>query len=334
MSSPGTRPPSARRAGPGLTESLLWMAGCHVVQLFVVAVLATGLLWAAAPSFPPELETVVRIVDDLNWEASFLFTGATSLVAFLVMAPLVRLRVGPHWRTEFGLRRLTALESILIVAAVAPLGVLSDEVYRWGLRLNALCAQWFPAFAALGERDAMRLIQQQSSTTTYPILLVAVALAPAMTEELVFRGLIGRGLTARWGVPGGILLTSLLFAVAHGTPAHALATLPVGLCLHLVYRQTGSLWAPILLHTLNNALAVTLLKFDASHSVPTHAALLCASLGYLAVVWSLLESAPGIREHVPPQRHGLRAGAAFPMLAAGSIVTYTSVFIWCRAAGL
>ncbi len=318
--------------GPGLPEALAWVTGCHLVQCLVVVVLATGLLWAAAPTFPPSFETIVRLVDQLGWETSFLFTGAASLAAFLLLAPLVRLRVGARWRSELGFRRLTALEVLLIAAAVAPLGVLSDAVYHWGLSLNTLCAEWFPSLALLGELDAMRLIQRQAASTTYPILLVAIALAPAMTEELVFRGLIGRGLTARWGVTGGVLITSVLFATAHGTPAHALATLPVGVCLHVLYRMTGSLWAPILLHALNNGLAVTLLKLDGSPHFPATAALLWAALGYLAVVGVLLQQAAtgSTTGNVPQPVLALRRqpGHAFPLLAAGSIVTYTCVFIW------
>jgi membrane protease YdiL (CAAX protease family) len=326
------------RPGPGLFESLLWVTGCHAAQLAVVVLLATGLLWVAAPSFPPALETVIRIVDQLGWQTSFLFTGAATLAAFLVIAPLVRLRVGRKLRSEFGFRRLTAIETLLIVAAVAPLALVSDEVYRWGLPVNALLAELSPELQLLGTLDAMQLIQEQAASTTYPVLLVAIALAPAMTEELVFRGLIGRGLTARWGVTGGVLLTTLLFAGAHGTPAHALGTVPVGLCLHLVYRVTGTLWAPILLHTLNNSLAVTLMKLEAGVALPATAALLCAACGYLAVVGVLLQQSTAGKPE--GQINGeavvlrLRAGEAFPMLAAGSIVTYTAVFIWSRVSML
>ncbi|MEZ6066566.1 MAG: hypothetical protein R3B90_12860 [Planctomycetaceae bacterium] len=45
----------------------------------------------------------------------------------------------------------------------------------------------------------MQLVRRQMLATPYPVLLVAIALGPAIGEELVFRGLIGRGLIHRWG---------------------------------------------------------------------------------------------------------------------------------------
>ena len=318
--------------GPGLAESLLWTVGCHLVQMLVFAALAAGLLWCAVPSFPPSLEEVSRIVDDLGWESSFLFNGATTLAALLVIVPLVRMRIGRDARRSLGLTRLSAAQVVLVAAAVAPLGVLSDCVYRWGLEFNDLLAKVIPELAMLARIDAMHVIQQQAESTSYPILLVAIALGPAISEEFVFRGLIGRGLISRWGANTGILLTTLLFALAHGTPAHALATIPVGLCLHTVYLMTGTLWAPILLHTLNNALAVTLMKLQADVSLAGAPALLFATVGYLVVVIALLSEATGERGTTVGVALRLRRSVspAFPVIAAGSILSFTCVFVWSR----
>ncbi|MFV0446362.1 MAG: lysostaphin resistance A-like protein [Planctomycetaceae bacterium] len=325
--------------GPGLPEALLWSSGCHLVQLLVFLLLATGLLWCAAPVFPPSFAEVVRIIDTLGWETSFLFTGATSLAALLVIVPLVRWRIGPAMRTELGLRSLSAPQAILILGAVAPLALVSDQIYRWGLTLNDSLTRIVPELAWLTQFDVMQIVRQQAESTTFPVLLVALALAPAISEELVFRGLIGRGLTARWGVRTGVLLTTLIFAASHGTPAHALATVPVGLGLHAVYRMTGSLWGSILMHAGNNALAVTLMKLSGQATQPVSPALLYAALGYLLVVLTLLaeSSRPGHRTagdsgHWVPTPNGsmlsIATGRAFPLLAGCSIVTYTCVMVW------
>lgn len=319
--------------GPGLGEALLWSAGCHLVQLAVFAGLAAGLLWCATPHFPPTLAEVLRIVDSLQWETSFLFTGATSLAALLVIVPLVRLRVGRLMRSEFGLRPMSLPQGVLIVAAVAPLALLSDQLYRWGLALNGWLASLVPELEVLTRWDVMQLIQRQAESTTYPVLLVALALAPAITEEFVFRGLIGRGLTARWGVRLGVLLTTLLFASAHGSPAHAVATIPVGLALHAVYRMTGTLWGAVLLHAGNNALAVTLLKLHAGATLAASPALLFAAAGYLVVVLVLLHETSGRAGTTDADARRFQPGRAFPMLASCSILAYTCVFVWSQVGG-
>jgi membrane protease YdiL (CAAX protease family) len=101
------------------------------------------------------------------------------------------------------------------------------------------------------------------SSAPLPLLLLIIAVAPALGEELMFRGLIGRGLVARWGVVRGVLLTSLLFGIVHIHPAHALGVIPLGIAMHFVYLTTRSFWAPVLLHFLNNAWATTVTKYSA-----------------------------------------------------------------------
>jgi membrane protease YdiL (CAAX protease family) len=123
------------------------------------------------------------------------------------------------------------------------------------------------------------------------------------------------------------MLTSLLFAAAHGTPAHALATLPVGICLHWVYLASRNLWAPVLLHALSNGVAVTLMKLQADPALPDNPALLFASCGYLAVVGTLFWQA-----RRTPDQEQRPASSAFPMLAACSILAFTCVFVWARFA--
>lgn len=313
--------------GPGLLESAGWSVGYQAAQLCVFLALAAFLLYCATPRFPPSLQEVLQIVEVLGWESSFLFTGATSLAALLLIVPAVRLRLGQNARKSLGLRRLRTVECLLIVAAVLPLAVVSDQIYRWGAQLIAALRPPLQGLEAMSQLDTVKLIQRQAATTSYPIVLVAIALGPAIGEELVFRGLIGRGLTARWGMWGGALLTSLLFAAAHGTPAHALATLPIGMCLHYAYFVSGNLWAPILLHALINTVAITLMKFQADPALPDNLALFWASSGYLFVVgtlfWQMRPNPRGAGDAFFP-------GRRFPMLAACSIAAFTCVFVWAR----
>lgn len=332
--------------GPGLPEACLWTVGCQLTQLVALVALVVLLVWCATDVFPPTLEATSRIAVLLDWESSFLLTGVASLSALLLIVPAVRWRIGRGWRREFGLRRLTLAEGVLIAAAVAPLGVLSHQVYRWGRQLTSLLVDRWPELAALQQFDVMQVVQRQTETTPYPVLLVAIAIAPAVSEEFVFRGLIGRGLMARWGAWAGVGLTSLLFAVAHGAPAHALATLLVAFALHYVYLATGNLWGAVLLHGLLNGLSVTLMKLQPDLSLPASPALLWAAVGYLAVVAGLLHEharraspvAPNAADGVvadlvstAPERPLRGVG---PRLAACSILAYTYVFVWTNVAAL
>ncbi len=83
-----------------------------------------------------------------------------------------------------------------------------------------------------------------------PVLAVVVA---PVTEELVFRGLILRGLLGRWPVAPAVLASAALFALTHFNPAQAPVALLLGTLLGWVYVRTRSLGLCILGHALNNA---------------------------------------------------------------------------------
>ena len=93
------------------------------------------------------------------------------------------------------------------------------------------------------------------------LAIIAVALAPFM-EELFFRGFIFAGLAGRWGPVWGATISSLLFMGAHLEPLRFPPLFVLGLLLAWLYHRTGALWASILVHLLNNAIAVGVLFAD------------------------------------------------------------------------
>jgi membrane protease YdiL (CAAX protease family) len=91
-------------------------------------------------------------------------------------------------------------------------------------------------------------------------IVLAVVFAP-FAEELLFRGWLYTGLRRSIGVWPGILVTSILFALAHweNTHLYALAVFPVGVALGFVRERTGSLTASMTFHATYNAAASMLL---------------------------------------------------------------------------
>lgn len=90
------------------------------------------------------------------------------------------------------------------------------------------------------------------------VAILAIAIAPFM-EELFFRGFVFTGLAGRWGPVWAGLVSSLLFMGAHLEPLRFPPLFLMGLLLAWLYHRTGVLWAPMLAHLLNNALAVGVL---------------------------------------------------------------------------
>ena len=99
-------------------------------------------------------------------------------------------------------------------------------------------------------------------------LLSTVICAP-LFEEFLFRGVILEAVRRRRGAVAAWLISSLCFGLAHGLPSQMVVTAVVGLILGYVCIRSGSLFSSILLHGLNNALAMLLLLIgmgDASFS--------------------------------------------------------------------
>jgi sodium transport system permease protein len=88
------------------------------------------------------------------------------------------------------------------------------------------------------------------------VLLLAVAVLPAVCEELAFRGFILSGLRHignRWTA---IVISSVFFGMAHSIFQQSLIACLVGVVLGFIAIQSGSLWPCALFHLTHNSLGV------------------------------------------------------------------------------
>ncbi|MEM9702326.1 MAG: CPBP family intramembrane glutamic endopeptidase [Planctomycetota bacterium] len=242
--------------GPGLPEALGWCLGyfltCQLL-LAIPAVIAVRLLGEAALGREPtKPETMVAV------------TGVMQVLSVGVTLAAFRLRCGRLGKLQFGLPSLPATVAALysLPAAVAACSMWG---FAAGAAWRALC-EAAPGLEVLDDMSSLSAVGSMMETVPLPILLLTVAVCPAVVEELFCRGLIGRGVVARWGVWPGVLLTSILFCGLHLHPAHAAALLPIAVLMHVSYLASRSLWLPIGLHFANNAFAVCMQKFTLSET--------------------------------------------------------------------
>ncbi|MEZ5375186.1 MAG: type II CAAX endopeptidase family protein [Acidimicrobiales bacterium] len=121
---------------------------------------------------------------------------------------------------------------------------------------------YFPLLAAGVDLDvsgpAVSLFGQVSGPEKAAIALGVVAIAP-IAEELLFRGVLLRGLARRLGDGGAVFVSALLFAGTHFQLVQFPGLLAVGLTLAWLARRTGGLASPIWAHIAFNATTVALL---------------------------------------------------------------------------
>lgn len=120
-------------------------------------------------------------------------------------------------------------------------------------------------FASTGYVPDNTLPMQAKMSSGMPYFLLGLmiyALLPAISEELIFRGIIQKGLSSKFNGFTTIIMTTLLFTLMHGSLQQTVYQVLVGIMLSYVSYVGGSILYSIILHFLNNALVVVFSCFD------------------------------------------------------------------------
>ena len=126
------------------------------------------------------------------------------------------------------------------------LTLLGVVVFEW--KVLGLLFQVFPP----SETTLQGFNEFSIGASYWGFILLGVVLAP-LAEEMLFRGVMLRGLTRRYGAPLAIALTAILFALLHPPLYRMPMILPVGVLLGWWCVTTGSLLPAILGHVLTNS---------------------------------------------------------------------------------
>ena len=103
-------------------------------------------------------------------------------------------------------------------------------------------------------------ISDNNLTTIFLVSIVA-----PVCEEIVFRGIIQKGLINRGISPmRAVVFSAVLFGVIHGNPWQLVAGILLGVVLGWVDEKTNSLLSSIMLHIFNNLFYVLLMIYSKS----------------------------------------------------------------------
>lgn len=135
----------------------------------------------------------------------------------------------------------TFIGGILLIAGTICLGVL----------LTALTSAIFPqsGLEAEGTMDTI-------GVNSFWGCLLLVAILPAVCEELMFRGFVLTALSARMKIAGALLLSAAIFGAYHMSIVKFFTTGLLGLAICYVAHKSGSIFPGIIMHAINNGLAV------------------------------------------------------------------------------
>ena len=127
------------------------------------------------------------------------------------------------------------------------------------------------------QHQQLKLLTEYSQLPLRIIIFIFAAVIASFFEEMLFRGLFQTTIRSyiearhwssapehknsasdRYGVWLAIIISSGLFATSHANIDHWLALFVLGMCLGYAYEKSGSLFRPIFIHSLYNAISVLL----------------------------------------------------------------------------
>jgi CAAX protease family protein len=203
------------------------------------------------------------------------------------------------FRRAFPIERIPLRQVAATAIAVLGLDILLSEADNV-LRMVLPPPKWVV--------DLMQdLFATQDKVLSRVFLLVIVA---PITEELLFRGVILRGLLGRFRPAVAVMATSLLFAAFHMNPWQFVSALCLGILFGWMFLRTGSLVLCVLAHAMSNALTIlfSFIPWDIPGMTGTQDVAVfqpwwldLAGLGvFVAGLWIFRAASPPLPEPQPP----------------------------------
>jgi membrane protease YdiL (CAAX protease family) len=177
-----------------------------------------------------------------------------------VVLVLVHIFLRQHeisWAQAFGFREprlgrtifLGALVSILVVPVALSLAGLTERLIR--------------AFGSVPNiQQPVKMVMEATSIHQLVVSGIAAIIFAPIVEEIIFRGVLYPAVkryadprTALWGV-------SILFALTHMNLTALVALTVLGIILTFLYETTNNLVAPIIAHSVFNAVNFALMVFQ------------------------------------------------------------------------
>ena len=202
--------------------------------------------------------------DLADWQAAFvdnvvLFVAAVSAMVVIVLLARISFARGLK---GFGLDPKTLPKDFG--------GAVLNLVSVYPLVLVTLLVTIFCGVLIWGEQFELELIVKYPKLSLRLLVLVVTTIVVPAFEELLFRGMFQTMVRSRLsGIWSGrrprsesttawlaIAITSILFAAIHSDITHWPALFVLAVCLGYAYEKSGSLFRPILMHSLFNGASV------------------------------------------------------------------------------
>ena len=217
-----------RRETPTVAEAVLCGVLLLVIRFFTSFIVDMPLTWERFATV-----TMITLIA---------FFAAPALIMSVVLTRSPRKTLLLQLPSPSGL-----FMGILLALVIHPIGLTFAQAVK---SLYPLSTEATAQAEVIG-----RLVRQAPSITW---VLLALALTPAICEELAFRGFILSGMRRSGHKWGAIIGSALFFGATHAILQQSMSAAVLGIVLGYLAVQTGSLLVTILFHFMYNALSLSM----------------------------------------------------------------------------
>jgi ABC-type Na+ efflux pump permease subunit len=125
--------------------------------------------------------------------------------------------------------------------------------------------QWLPMLPEM-EQEFARLSAMLDGVNPF-VVLVLLAVVPALCEEFFFRGYVLSGVRGALGPAAAVLVVAFAFGISHHSVQRIVPTTALGLMFGLLVVRSGSIWPAILAHSMHNGISALAHRADGLKSL-------------------------------------------------------------------
>ena len=138
--------------------------------------------------------------------------------------------------------------------AIPAAAALAVALYPTVTALNLAVAKLYPLSEEM--MNSLRGVEGMFRTVPLWQLLLVIAVAPAVCEELAFRGFVLSGFRQSGHKWRPIIYTSLFFALSHAILQQSIVACTMGIVIGYLAVQTNSIWPCMVFHMIHNSLGM------------------------------------------------------------------------------
>jgi len=241
--------------------------------IFVLMLIIVGLIVAVLGGllltmiqYHSDMTKAILLLSDVNDPSSVLLLKELqilqSIFLFIIPAVIAGYLFERSSLGYFGMKKIpsgSVLMMIFLITIVSlPLinGMVSlNEMMKLPAAFRGM-EQWMKETEDLAAKLTEKFLDVHSMGG-FAVNMLMIAVIPAIGEEMLFRGLFQR-LFGEWfkNIHIAILLAAFLFSAVHLQFYGLLPRMMLGIMFGYLYFWTGTLWAPVFAHFLNNGAAV------------------------------------------------------------------------------